>query len=90
MPDAESKEGLPYEIEHYWEQLVSQYLGCPLVEVFDLCSLDYLALKREAFIFEMSKTEEGRKSLSEAKIFEAKDADYQGIIELQKLLGGEG
>ena len=38
----------------------------------------------------MSKTEEGRKSLSEAKIFEAEDADYQGIIELQKLLGGEG
>ena len=49
-----------------------------------------LDLKREAFIYELSRTQEGRAALQDAKVFEAEDADYSAVRELQEILGGEG
>lgn len=87
-PDSDLDEGLPYEIEMYWEHVIADYLGMTVADVLDFDIVDYLALRREAFIAKMSTTKEGREYLENCKLYEAEDADYSAVEELQKVLGG--
>lgn len=87
-PDSDPDEGLPYEIEMYWEHVIAEYLGMTVADVLDLDLVDFLALRREAFIVAMSKTQEGREYLENCKMFEAEDADYDAVRKLRDELGG--
>lgn len=84
-PEPSKDKGLPYDAENYWEHVVADYLGISMLEVGQLCIVDYLALRREAFIVQMSKTKEGKEYLENAKAFASTEADYAG---LRKELGG--
>lgn len=87
-PDGTQDEGLPYEIEMYWEHIIAEYLGTTVMDVMDLDLVDFLALRREAFIASMSKTQDGRAYLENCKMFEAEDADYDAVRKLRDELGG--
>lgn len=84
----QDSEGIPYETENFWEHMVAEYLNCSFFQVLDLFLDDFLCFRREAFITEMSKSKEGREYLINARMFESEDADYEGIAELQAMLGG--
>ena len=86
--EAEGSTKLPYTIETFWEKEVSAYSGLNLAEVLDLEVDDFLFLRRESFISQLSKTEEGRKLLEDAWINEQTEPDYAGLRKLQKKLEG--
>ena len=62
----EGNHGHQYEMASYWEHAVSQYAGISLMDVEDLDYLDYLTLRRDAFIFNMSQTQKGLEYLDNA------------------------
>lgn len=47
----------------YWEHLVHEYTGLNVNEIEELEYIDYLQYRRDAFVHEMNKTEEGREYL---------------------------
>lgn len=81
-------EGLKYDIETYWEHLVVEYTNMPMSAVLDLDVVDFMALRRDAYISELSKTEDGREYLDKCWCFEAEDADYSAVTEFMNMLGG--
>lgn len=50
----------------WWQQLVAEYTGLTLYDVRELDYLDYLLLRRDAFIHKMNQTEKGREYLDNA------------------------
>ena len=48
------------------EHHVALWANIPITQVGDLDFLDYMQLRRDAFIFEMQKTEEGEEYLADA------------------------
>lgn len=59
-------EGIDYEINSFYEHMVSRYTGLNMLEVENLDYIEYLAYRRDAFIYKMSQTEKGREYLSNA------------------------
>lgn len=59
-------EGIDYEINSFYEHMVSRYTGLNMIEVENLDVVEYLAYRRDAFIYKMSQTEKGREYLSNA------------------------
>lgn len=64
MPDKAG--GHKYNITTWWKRLVADYARISLLEVQSLNYLQYLTLRRDAFIYRMSQTEEGQKYLDNA------------------------
>lgn len=56
-------------------------------EVDELAYLDFLQLRRDAYIYRLSQTKDGREYLRNAHDFEQTDADRSGLRELMKELG---
>ena len=50
----------------YWEHLVADYARISLMAVADLDYIEYLILRRDAFISRLNEFEEGRKYLNDA------------------------
>lgn len=50
----------------YWEHLVSEYMRIPLLDVNDLDYIEYLIIRRDAFIERLNSTESGREYLNNA------------------------
>lgn len=50
----------------YWEHLVSEYMRIPLPDVNDLDYIEYLIIRRDAFIERLNSTESGREYLNNA------------------------
>lgn len=73
----------------FWDKVVSEYMAISLPDVQDLDMVDYLALRREAFISEMSKSEKGKKYLTDAWYYEQTEADYEGLMEVQQMIAAE-
>lgn len=69
-----------------FEKLVADYANMPLTEVMKLNYVDFLILRREAFIYNFSKTKQGREKLEEAYCMEQTQPDRGG---LRKQFGGE-
>lgn len=70
-----------------WEHLVSEYTGLNILQVEELDYLDYLSLRRDAFIYRMSQTEDGEKYLNNAWRLEQTKPDREN---LRKKFGKEG
>ncbi len=58
--------GHDYTITTWWERMVSAYAGLNFHEVNALDYIQYLAYRRDAFIFTLDQTEEGREYLANA------------------------
>lgn len=71
----------------YWEHLVSEYSGLNLLEIEDLDIVDYMTLRRDAFIVKMSQTEKGKKYLDNAYRLEQTEPERK---KLRDQFGEEG
>lgn len=69
---------------------MSEFIGLSVSQVMDLDVVEYLAVRRDAFVSEMSQSDKGREYLQNARMFETEDADYDAVEELRQILGGEG
>ena len=76
-----------YTIHTYWEKLVADYLRITVLEVEQLNYLDYLVYRRDAFIFETSKTEQGRKYLENAYRLEQTSMSKDSRSKLREMFG---
>ena len=83
----EDGKGHNYEITTTWENLVVRYTRLNILEVEELDYLDYLVLRRDAFIYFMSQTEKGEEYLNNAWRLEQTKPDRDS---LRKQFGKEG
>lgn len=63
----------------YWERLVANYANISLFDVGELNYIDYLILRRDAFISMMSQTEKGQEYLDNAYRLEQTAPDRQSL-----------
>ncbi len=59
--------------------MVSRYTGLNMLEVENLDYLEYLAYRRDAFIYKLSQTEKGREYLSNAYRLEQTAPDRKSL-----------
>lgn len=78
MPGDDS-DAVKYDIQTIGERLVSQYSGLSFVEIEELRYDVYLLILRDAFIYERSKTEEGREYLENCWILEQTEPDKKRL-----------
>lgn len=62
-----------------YEKLVADYCGLSIPAVQEMDALDYLVLRRDAFVHRMSQTEEGMKYLDNAYRLEQTKPDYKKL-----------
>ena len=55
-----------YNISTYFEHLIYKYIGLNLFQINELDYIDYLILRRDAFINQMNQTEKGQEYLDNA------------------------
>jgi hypothetical protein len=79
---------LPYELQTKTEKLVIDYTGLNLFDVQDLDVDIFLFFVREAYIYERSKTEEGREYLQNCWRIGQTKADRKAIREKIREQGG--
>ncbi len=63
----------------WWEKLVSEYAGISLLDVNELDYIDYLILKRDAFIYRLNKTADGQEYLRKAWTLEQTKPDRKKL-----------
>ena len=88
LPDitADEDEGnYSYAQNTAYEKLVADYANMTLPDVMKLNYVDFLILRREAFVYGLSKTKKGREKLEEAYCMEQTQPDRGG---LRKQFGG--
>ncbi len=71
--------GHKYEIKSVFEHLVADYAGLNLYEIQHLPYEEYLALRRDAFIEKLSRTEAGQEYLNEAWRLEQTEPDRAAL-----------
>lgn len=64
-----------------WEKVVADYSGISVPDVQRLDFLDYLCIRRDAFIQNMNKTEEGRAFLDEVWLISQTSMDIKSMRE---------
>lgn len=77
----QSEAGEKYEIETYWEKMVADYARISILEVEELDYIDYLILRRDAFIYRLRQTEKGQEYLDDAYRLEQTKADKGALRE---------
>lgn len=65
-PSGDTKGNYEYSIPSAWRKLVADYAGMSLEAVGRLDYLRYLALRRDAYIYRLEQTDEGREYLANA------------------------
>ena len=85
ITDDGDEENYSYVQNTACEKLVADYANMPLPDVMKLNYVDFLILRREAFIYNLSKTKKGREKLEEAYCMEQTQPDRGG---LRKQFGG--
>ena len=75
----DDSEGIAYEIDSFYEHLVSRYTGLNMVEVERLDIVLYLSYRRDAFIQELSQSEKGREYLNNAYRLEQTAPDRKSL-----------
>ena len=85
ITDDGDEENYSYVQNTACEKLVADYANMPLPDVMKLNYVDFLILRREAFIYNLSKTKKGREKLEAAYCMEQTQPDRGG---LRKQFGG--
>lgn len=78
---AQDSGGHQYSTASWWRHLVSEYTGLSFLEVADLNYLQYLVWRRDAFIYALNQTEEGREYLDNAYRMEQTQPDRKRLRE---------
>ena len=73
MPD--SKGGHKYSVDTWYEKITSDYTKLNFNELEKLNYIDYLSLRRDAFIYRMSQSEQGQEYLDNAWRMEQTEPD---------------
>ena len=73
--------GHKYSVSTYWVHRVSEYTGLNFKEVWALNYLEYLQLRRDAFISWLSRTEAGTEYLDNAWRMEQTQPDRKALHE---------
>ncbi len=68
-----------YEVVTFWEKIVADYCGISLFDVQELDYVEYLMLRRDAFIFNHNKTEAGQEYLDNAYRLEQTAPDKSSL-----------
>ena len=78
--------GHQYKIVSYWEHLIHDYSGLSFFEIKELDYIEYLTLRRDAFISKMNQSEKGQEYLDNAYRLEETKPDRN---ELRKYFKGD-
>lgn len=78
-PYYEGEGGHEYIVHSAYEHIVAEYSGLNLAEIQELDYVDWLVLRRDAFITKLKATEEGRKYLNAAWRFEQTKPDRASL-----------
>lgn len=68
-----------YTVSSWWKHLVAEYTGLNFLEVGALDYIDYLRLRRDAYIYMLNQTEEGREYLRNAWRMEQTKPDREKL-----------
>lgn len=71
--------GHQYTVSSWWRKLVADYTGLNFFEVANLDYLQYLVWRRDAYIYMLSRTEEGQKYLDNAYRMEQTKPDRKKL-----------
>ena len=71
--------GHQYTVSSWWRKLVSDYTGLNFFEVADLDYLQFLVWRRDAYIYMLSRTEDGQKFLDTAWRMEQTKPDREKL-----------
>lgn len=85
MPDYpvdEQHGGEKFETSSSWEKLVADYAHMAIADVDELNFIEFLALRRDAFIERCRATEKGREWLDNAWRIEQTDMDVERMREV--------
>lgn len=85
-PQADNDKGHQYSVSTWFKKLVSKYTGLNFLEVGELDYLRFLQWRRDAYIYELSRTEAGQEYLDNAWRMEQTKPDRIG---LRRKLGKE-
>lgn len=81
IPQIHSKEEEDYtfNLTLSWDKLVADFANLSITAVQSLNYVDFLILRREALIYNLSKTTEGRETLEDAYCFEQTEPDRASL-----------
>lgn len=84
LPDRDDGESLrqPYPIYTGTANLVAKYANMTIPQVMRLDLIDYMILRRDAFIYSRSRTKEGIEALSEAWAREQTEPDRKSLRQM--------
>ena len=71
--------GHQYTVSSWWRKLVADYAGLNFFEVANLDYLQYLVWRRDAYIYMLSRTEEGQEYLDNAYRMEQTKPDRKKL-----------
>lgn len=77
----EKRGGHQFFIETWEEKITADYTGLNFAELGKLNYLDFLSLRRDAFIYLMSRTEKGQEYLDNAWRMEQTEPDRTALRE---------
>lgn len=78
-PEEDSDEGYSYDVPTFYENLISKYANLSLINVMELNYVDYLMLKKNAFIHCLKQTKDGRDYLEKAYCLEQEKPDRAAL-----------
>ena len=70
-----------YETETFYDHIIAQYTNMSILEVGRLEIIDYLILRRDAFITRLRRTEKGCEYLKKAWMLEQTEPDRRALRE---------
>ena len=71
--------GHKYKIISYWEHIIYDYSGLSFFDIQSLDYIEYLTLRRDAFIYKMNQTEKGQEYLDNGYRLEETKPDRDGL-----------
>ena len=74
-PSKDDKNDIKYTIYTYPDKMVSDYSGLSIYEVDNISILEYWLLMRDAFIYKLAQTKDGREYLNNAYRLTQTEAD---------------
>ena len=84
---SDDSEGVPYEITSMDEKLVSDYTGMSFFEIEELRIDIFMQLRKDAYVYKLSQTSEGRQYLKDCYRLTQTEPDREA---LRKKFGGGG
>ena len=73
--------------ELYDVKLVNEYTSMSFSEIMDIDCISFKILLRDAFIYQMNQTEEGREYLAKAYMLKQTEPDRAGLMTLSNKIG---